>query len=863
MTACVNKKHSRRVAAAVSASLVGALTLGAAPAVVMAEEAPVDTLDVLPSDTWDGVDLTWSVEADRFGNYTAEAGEQFILTSATDAFGDPVSMSDLTVAYVAESGNTLDWTGSSDNSLAVFTEAPTKAGGYFAVVINGRVNLRHVTDFAGLKTAIAGKDVKEQKFEVTAMSLEGAFAFEGSNVGDTSFKFTGSPKTVNFADKNGNPIDLSADGVTVTWNTSRSVEDAGTYTATLKGDGTKYSGTATVQLTVDKIDLAKDVITVSPVLAGKNAFNGSNGTGVLDQQGYATNGMTIMVNGEYLALDVVQCLAQSVVLADNSVVNPATSYEGNSPAKVTLKVTANPALSANFVDASAEQMVDTVVVSAFVSDYYYDGDTISGSSLKFETAKGEAFNPSLITASFGGKDIPVDVVVTKDGKKVTEYTEPGTYTAVVTCAVPDDLSYAGTKVIDVTVISRRYSEQPKAYVAVDGKDASNPVEYDGEAVEPVIAVKAGGATLAEGTDYTVTYKDASGKAVESIVEPGEYTGTIDFGKAVIVKNGTTTPVQNVTFTVTVTKAKIRSAKADKEVYAWTGEAVKPIFTAFTGSDLDGLSVEIDPAKTGVSYYKAVERTDIKNPWDPTDDVKYWAPTGSAIKASDLKGAGTYMALVTVPADDAHFTGERYSEVFRIAKDAGFADVDASAWYASVVYKAKELGYVNGLAGTDLFAPGANITRGDVACILFNMAGGDNVMGDFQYSESAGWITGFDDVDGHAYYAKAIAWAKASGVINGYADGTFKPAQNITRQEFACMLANYAKSMGDFEAPSADALDSMPDAGLVADFAEESVAWAVENDVMGNGGSIAPGSAITRAEVAAMAVNYQPEKLVVE
>ena len=42
MTACVNKKHSRRVAAAISASLVGALTLGAAPAVVMATEAPVD-----------------------------------------------------------------------------------------------------------------------------------------------------------------------------------------------------------------------------------------------------------------------------------------------------------------------------------------------------------------------------------------------------------------------------------------------------------------------------------------------------------------------------------------------------------------------------------------------------------------------------------------------------------------------------------------------------------------------------------------------------------------------------------------------------------------------------------------------------
>ena len=74
--------------------------------------------------------------------------------------------------------------------------------------------------------------------------------------------------------------------------------------------------------------------------------------------------MTVMVNGEYLSPNVVQCLAQSVVLADGTVVNPATSYEGNSPAKVTLKVTAKPALSANFVDASAEQMVDTVVVSA-------------------------------------------------------------------------------------------------------------------------------------------------------------------------------------------------------------------------------------------------------------------------------------------------------------------------------------------------------------------------------------------------------------------------------------------------------------------------------------------------------------------
>ena len=59
MTACVNKKHSRRVAAAVSASLVGALTLGAAPAIVMAEEAPVDTQFVTEEGAFNGAEVQY------------------------------------------------------------------------------------------------------------------------------------------------------------------------------------------------------------------------------------------------------------------------------------------------------------------------------------------------------------------------------------------------------------------------------------------------------------------------------------------------------------------------------------------------------------------------------------------------------------------------------------------------------------------------------------------------------------------------------------------------------------------------------------------------------------------------------------
>ena len=72
---------------------------------------------------------------------------------------------------------------------------------------------------------------------------------------------------------------------------------------------------------------------------------------------------------------------------------------------------------------------------------------------------------------------------------------------------------------------------------------------------------------------------------------GKYNAVVDFGDAQIVKNGATTDVENVEFSFTVTKATIRSAKADKDVYDMTGEAVTPVFTAYNTANLEGLSVE--------------------------------------------------------------------------------------------------------------------------------------------------------------------------------------------------------------------------------------------------------------------------------
>ena len=191
----------------------------------------------------------------------------------------------------------------------------------------------------------------------------------------------------------------------------------------------------------------------------------------------------------------------------------------------------------------------------------------------------------------------------------------------------------------------------------------------------------------------------------------------------------------------------------------------------------------------------------------------------------------------------------------------FSDVHTSDWFYKPVFEAKKLNYMGGYSNSSLFGPNKSITRGEVACVLFNMAkNGGNVTDDeLGWNEDKGYMTGFSDVNGKAFYAKAISWAKRAGVVNGYGDGTFAPEKEITREEFACMLANFAKLKGDFKDADEDAvLAEFPDGASVSDWAEEAVAWAADAEIMGNNGSLTPGKAITRAEVAAMAVNYQPK-----
>ncbi|ACT00654.1 immunoglobulin-like domain-containing protein [Paenibacillus sp. JDR-2] len=77
-----------------------------------------------------------------------------------------------------------------------------------------------------------------------------------------------------------------------------------------------------------------------------------------------------------------------------------------------------------------------------------------------------------------------------------------------------------------------------------------------------------------------------------------------------------------------------------------------------------------------------------------------------------------------------------------------------------------------------FEPDRKITRAEFAALVVRSLG---------LSESSISETGFKDIQGSEWYAKAVETAVEAGIVNGYNDGSFRPNQTISRQELAVMV----------------------------------------------------------------------------
>jgi len=148
-------------------------------------------------------------------------------------------------------------------------------------------------------------------------------------------------------------------------------------------------------------------------------------------------------------------------------------------------------------------------------------------------------------------------------------------------------------------------------------------------------------------------------------------------------------------------------------------------------------------------------------------------------------------------------------------------------------------------GNGKFGPDKNLSRAQLAQILYNHAGRPAVTG----------ASPFIDVANGKWYTSAIVWANQRGVVGGYGNSLFGPDDNITREQLAVMLWRYA---GNPAATNKELhFNDIDEAG---GYALEALRWAVEKGILtgyGNG-RLNPTGLATRAEAAAMLMRYMKD-----
>ncbi len=820
MTACVNKK-SKRVAAVVTASLVGALSIGA-PAVALA--ANNTSIDMLAAN-W-STDAKLSGATDGRGNqltgdlskqaFVIGSGKYLVPTEVTSDFAT-TDVTGFTMKYTVKTvtekeseagkpGLVRGWAynikGADGTSqvLKVAEDATTvelsaeQAAAYFsgnlydcngdtgvignnakAVVVAPETVKVAVSDAKG-SASFAFKVVDAKVLD--SVKVKGQLVYNGKDQkGD-----------IKFVDSEG--YDVTTGEVSyadATGHDAKEIKSAGDYVATVPVTVDGVTNTFKVRFSVAKLDLSEAVLSID------------------DQVGAFTDGAGFL---NALKLNGKDCdLVRKTDVDFTKIVNPAGGSEINGGAgsyEVTLSAVKDATnvsgsavvkfniLNQDLTDSSAQVLYGRNELSdnGTINIWLVDGESFDASKLGIKGDDGETYKGDAIEVTY------IDTVNNK-AVEASDLSKAGTYKAEIRIKAfqnwENEQWYGGSMSVNINVNPAQVSSSKNLAFYFDGELSAGTASpyYDGtDALKRLeVVVKADGKTYAEGTDYTLEVKK-DGKAVTEAVDAGEYTVTVKPLTFKFEDDAVTT------FTLTVKKAVIGRVEVDG---AETDHKLKDL--EYVADDLktekdeyvnDAVAYTGEEVATPAAKYVSEVKDNGDLVYSDLDAKLYKVASlkkgTKSVKAA--KDEGTYTVKIALTEDAA----KNYQLVddtfeFQVAKYNPFLDVESPAWYASPLETAKHNGYVKGVGNTGLFSP----------------------------------------------YDK------------------------ITREEFASLLANFSKVKGDYVAVDADkVLGSATDYSA---WAKANVAWAKANGIMGNNGSAIDGTGnITRAQVAAMAVNYQPEKL---
>ena len=243
-------------------------------------------------------------------------------------------------------------------------------------------------------------------------------------------------------------------------------------------------------------------------------------------------------------------------------------------------------------------------------------------------------------------------------------------------------------------------------------------------------------------------------------------------------------------------------------------------------------------------YSATDKTaTIKAPvgYEIADVILNGKSLGVVTKVEDVTKKDKIEVILKVAGEETPSTNPEQPSTETPSTTPQFVDVSGH-WAASYISRAVELGLFSGTS-TTTFSPDAKMTRGMIAAVLYRMSG-----------ETFTGSANFSDVAANAYYNNAVAWGAEKGIIAGVGNGMFAPDSEITREQMAVLIYNYAKYAG---IETSTTTLNFTDNASISSWANEAVAYCVNAGIISGrtDGSFDPQGTATRAEVASILVRF--------
>ncbi|MCX6733596.1 MAG: S-layer homology domain-containing protein [Candidatus Peregrinibacteria bacterium] len=243
-------------------------------------------------------------------------------------------------------------------------------------------------------------------------------------------------------------------------------------------------------------------------------------------------------------------------------------------------------------------------------------------------------------------------------------------------------------------------------------------------------------------------------------------------------------------------------------------------------------------------------------WDGRFPDSRFAAGATATPGAYIMRIAAYNNYGSAQTTDVVFTVSTAAQ----AVCAGFKDVSVTSAYCSAIEEMKRLGVFAGYSdGT--FRPETPINRAETVKVIM-MALKYNVPTSGWWFDSAG----FRDINSAAWYTPYLAAARIYGIINGYPDNTFKPANTVNRAEMLKIFlegASIGKAYVKCEKPYADNTAGKWFTGYACIARQYSLVDAVNGQFMGaklmTRGDVA--IMIYRAQILGLLNNLPPKKQV--